>query len=129
MTQLTLLTKAVLIYVCIGIIFVGFGYNVASNPANVFITKTSNGNYNYTQSVNDALPTSSSMSRTTGLWSIIDSLASVLSFISLLTINVVFFPLAFLTTVELPALVVLLFGAPLFLLLMFGIVYLVRSGQ
>lgn len=126
MTQLTLLTKSILIYICIGIVFTSYGHNVANNPADSFIsTNTTTGELTYNQEFRDNMPNAN---RSSGLWSFIDVVASVLGFMTFI-VGVIFFPLSFFLLAGLPPIVTLLFGVPLLILMSFGLIYLFRSGQ
>lgn len=64
----------------------------------------------------------------TGVFGFIDTLASVLRFVTFLLTGMVFTPLLLFTTYQVPAIFAYLFGGSLLIGLILGFIYLIRSG-
>lgn len=64
----------------------------------------------------------------TGVFGFIDTLASVLRFVTFLLTGMVFTPILLFTTYQVPAIFAYLFGGSLLIGLILGFIYLIRSG-
>lgn len=64
----------------------------------------------------------------TGVFGFIDTLASVLRFITFLLTGMIFSPILLFTTYQVPAIFAYLFGGSLLIGLILGFIYLIRSG-
>lgn len=64
----------------------------------------------------------------TGVFGFIDTLASVLRFVTFLLTGMVFTPILLFTTYKVPAIFAYLFGGSLLIGLILGFIYLIRSG-
>lgn len=116
------------------LLFVG-GVRVVGDDSNSFLNRfvnqdkyTNNGTLELSDSLKNTVPTSYSESSGSGLLSFVDALGAVISFLVFL-VNIIFTPIGLFTGAGLPVEVGLIVGIPLVVMLIFGIIYLIRSGS
>lgn len=134
----SLLTRILLIELCISLVIFLSGVNVLDDTNNNFINNFINvDSYNndnqlqtkgttFAQNTNS---TSQGLEKTSGgLLSFIDVVSSIVSFLKFL-LTLLFLPVYIMASIGLPNILCILIGVPLTFLNVLGFIYLIRSGS
>lgn len=134
----SLLTRILLIEVCVALVIFLSGVPLLANDNENFLSNFFNTQlYQQTGQIStqgtslesNTQATSDGLTKTSGsLLSFIDVVSSIVAFLKFLLL-LLFLPIGILTSIGLPSTLALLFGVPLTILNVMGFIYLVRSGS